>query len=116
MHIRANELNGALVWRPAGFAVLHMLPFWTVSKGVAVSYQVDLVKSAYRLDFYRWCESLLRLYSSYLRVISWVHVDVFSINVSVNVLVGMDVQQHVQLHKRETRQHFHSSRKYSSLF
>lgn len=43
--IQADELDGALVWRPAGLAVLHMLPLWTVSEGVAVSYQVDLVRS-----------------------------------------------------------------------
>lgn len=97
VHIQADELNGALVWCPAGLAVLHVLPLWTVSKGVAVSHQVDLVKSANRSDLcsWRWSASLLR--SSYLRLISWLDVDVFSINVGVNILIWMDVQQHVQL-------------------
>lgn len=51
VHVQADELNGALVWRPAGLAVLHMLPLGTVSEGVAVSYQVDLVKVSRQVRF-----------------------------------------------------------------
>lgn len=52
--IQADELDGALVWRSAVLAVLHMLPLWAVSEGVAVSYQVDLVRAPDRSDLHRW--------------------------------------------------------------
>lgn len=42
MCIQADELDGALVWRSSGLTVLHVLSLWTVSEGLAVSYQVDL--------------------------------------------------------------------------
>lgn len=40
--IQADELYGALMWRPAVLAVLHMLAFWTVPESVAVSSKIDL--------------------------------------------------------------------------
>lgn len=42
MRVQADELDGALVWRSAGFTVLHMLSSWTVPEGMAVSYKVHL--------------------------------------------------------------------------
>lgn len=99
--VQADELDGALVWRSAGLAVLHMLPLWTVSEGVAVSHQVDLVREANRSDSYRWWWSGSLLNSSYLGVFAWLDVEVFSINVGMNILVWMDVQQHVQLQERD---------------
>lgn len=42
VHVQADELSGALVWRPAVFTVLHMLSAGTEPKSVVVSDQEHL--------------------------------------------------------------------------
>lgn len=97
VHVQADELGGAFVWRPAVFAVLHMLSAWAEAEGVVVSHQEHLttptqqgVFSANRKNVFTSVKTAF-----HLRFVSLLDVDVLCINISVNVLVGMDVMQRI---------------------
>lgn len=51
MHVQADELNGALVWRLAVFAVFHMFSARTEPESVVVSNQKHLTTPAKQRAF-----------------------------------------------------------------
>lgn len=102
MRVQADELDGALVWRSAGFTVLHMLSSWTVPEGMAVSYKVHLDTHTDKHTEAAWLHTLQDRVvqfeaqsTSYLWPLSLFYVHVLSTDIRMNVFVWMDVVQHV---------------------
>lgn len=99
MHVQADELYGALVWRLAAFTVFYMFSAWTEPESVVVSNQKYLttpikhtVFSGKKLVFRN-----VRMLSKnfHLWFVSLQDINVFGINISMNILICMDILQDI---------------------
>lgn len=91
------------MWRSASFSVLYVLATWTVPKRMAVAYEVHLITNTKPVKYIkkRNFNSFLCVVSItyYLWLPSWIDVNIFCINITVDVLIWMDILQDVQLQK-----------------
>lgn len=99
MHVQADELYGALVWRPAVFTVFYMFSTWTEPESVVVSNQKYL--STPTKQRFQWKKKKGfrndRMLSKnfHLCFVSLLDINVFCINISMNILIFMDIMQDI---------------------